>query len=37
MSQAIEPSLQENKNRFVIFSIKQNNVWEGVKKQEVSN
>ena len=37
MSQAIESSLQENKKRFVILSIKQNNIWEGLKKQEISN
>ncbi len=37
MSQAIEPFLQEDKNRFVVFSIKQNNIWEGLKKLEVSN
>lgn len=36
MSQAIEPSLQENKNRLVIFSIKQNNIWEGLQNQDVS-
>jgi hypothetical protein len=36
MYQAIEPALQENKNHFIIFSMKQNNVWKGVSKREVS-
>ena len=37
MSQVIAPSLQENKNRFVILPIKQINVWGDIKKKEVSN
>lgn len=32
----IEPILQENKNRFVIFPIKHNDIWEWYKKQEAS-
>ena len=35
MSQ-IEPILQENKNRFVIFSIKHHDIWEWYKKMEAS-
>jgi ribonucleoside-diphosphate reductase beta chain len=31
MSQ-IEPILQENKNRFVIFPIKHHDIWEWYKK-----
>ncbi|MGG7034389.1 MAG: ribonucleotide-diphosphate reductase subunit beta [Flavobacterium sp.] len=33
---AIEPILQENKNRFVIFPIKHHDIWEWYKKQEAS-
>lgn len=35
MSQ-VEPILQENKNRFVIFPIKHNDIWEWYKKMEAS-
>lgn len=35
MSQ-IEPILQENKNRFVIFPIKHHDIWEFYKKMEAS-
>ncbi|MFB0938125.1 MAG: ribonucleotide-diphosphate reductase subunit beta [Urechidicola sp.] len=35
MSQ-IEPILQENKNRFVIFPIQHHDIWEWYKKQEAS-
>jgi ribonucleoside-diphosphate reductase beta chain len=31
MSQ-IEPILQENKNRFVIFPIKHHDIWDGIRK-----
>jgi ribonucleoside-diphosphate reductase beta chain len=31
---AIEPILQENKNRFVIFPIKHHDIWDWYKKQE---
>ncbi|NJB71661.1 ribonucleoside-diphosphate reductase beta chain [Saonia flava] len=34
MSDAIEPILQENKNRFVIFPIQHHDLWEWYKKQE---
>ncbi|MFD2100361.1 ribonucleotide-diphosphate reductase subunit beta [Flagellimonas iocasae] len=34
MSEAIEPILQENKDRFVIFPIKHHDLWEWYKKQE---
>ncbi|PCJ92841.1 MAG: ribonucleoside-diphosphate reductase [Flavobacteriaceae bacterium] len=34
MSAAIEPILQENKNRFVIFPIQHHDLWEWYKKQE---
>jgi ribonucleoside-diphosphate reductase beta chain len=34
MSEAIEPILQENKNRFVIFPIQHQDIWEWYKKQE---
>ena len=33
---AIEPILQENKNRFVIFPIKHHDIWEWYKKMEAS-
>ncbi len=32
----IEPILQENKNRFVIFPIQHHDIWEWYKKQEAS-
>jgi ribonucleoside-diphosphate reductase beta chain len=31
MSQ-IEPILQENKNRFVIFPIKHHDIWNGIRR-----
>ena len=34
MSAALEPILQDNKNRFVIFGIQHNDLWEWYKKQE---
>lgn len=34
MSEAVEPILQENKDRFVIFPIKHHDLWEWYKKQE---
>ena len=34
MSKQIEPILQENKDRFVLFPIKHNDIWEWYKKQE---
>ncbi len=34
MSSTIEPILQENKNRFVIFPIQHQDIWEWYKKQE---
>jgi len=34
MSQQIEPILQENKNRFVLFPIQHHDIWEWYKKQE---
>lgn len=33
---SIEPILQENKNRFVIFPIKHHDIWEWYKKMEAS-
>jgi ribonucleoside-diphosphate reductase beta chain len=33
---AIEPILQQNKNRFVIFPIKHHDIWEWYKKMEAS-
>ncbi len=33
---ALEPILQENKNRFVIFPIKHHDIWEWYKKMEAS-
>ena len=36
MSRQIEPILQENKNRFVIFPIQHHDIWEWYKKQEAS-
>jgi ribonucleoside-diphosphate reductase beta chain len=36
MMSAIEPILQENKNRFVIFPIKHHDIWEWYKKMEAS-
>jgi len=32
----VEPILQENKNRFVIFPIKHNDIWDWYKKMEAS-
>lgn len=32
----IEPILQENKNRFVIFPIQHHDLWDWYKKQEAS-
>ena len=32
----IEPILQENKNRFVIFPIQHDDIWQWYKKQEAS-
>ncbi|MCK5441205.1 MAG: ribonucleotide-diphosphate reductase subunit beta [Maribacter sp.] len=34
MSTAVEPILQENKDRFVIFPIQHHDLWEWYKKQE---
>ncbi len=34
--EAIEPILQENKDRFVIFPIKHHDIWEFYKKEEAS-
>lgn len=31
---AVEPILQENKDRFVIFPIQHKDIWEWYKKQE---
>ena len=31
---AVEPILQDNKNRFVIFPIEHHDIWEWYKKQE---
>ena len=36
MSEAVEPILAENKNRFVLFPIKHNDIWEFYKKAEAS-
>ncbi len=36
MTTFIEPILQENKNRFVIFPIKHHDIWEWYKKMEAS-
>jgi ribonucleoside-diphosphate reductase beta chain len=36
MSQAIEPILAKNDNRFVIFPIQHQDIWEWYKKQEAS-
>jgi len=36
MPKQIEPILQENKNRFVIFPIQHHDIWEWYKKQEAS-
>ena len=33
---AIEPILEENKNRFVIFPIQHHDIWEWYKKMEAS-
>ena len=32
----IEPILQENKDRFVIFPIQHHDIWDWYKKQEAS-
>ena len=34
MATIIEPILQENKDRFVIFPIQHNDLWEWYKKQQ---
>lgn len=36
ISSAIEPILKENKNRFVLFPIQHNDIWEFYKKAEAS-
>jgi ribonucleoside-diphosphate reductase beta chain len=36
MSQAVEPILEENKDRFVIFPIQHHDLWEWYKKSEAS-
>ncbi len=36
MSKFVEPILRENPNRFVIFPIKHDDIWEFYKKQEAS-
>jgi len=36
MSNAVEPILQENKDRFVIFPIQHHDLWEWYKKSEAS-
>ncbi|MFL0353109.1 ribonucleotide-diphosphate reductase subunit beta [Xanthomarina sp. GH4-25] len=36
MSEAVEPILQENKDRFVIFPIQHHDLWEWYKKSEAS-
>ena len=36
MSQAVEPILAKNDNRFVIFPIQHQDIWEWYKKQEAS-
>jgi ribonucleoside-diphosphate reductase beta chain len=36
MMAAVEPILQENKDRFVIFPIKHHDIWEWYKKMEAS-
>ncbi|WGK66310.1 ribonucleotide-diphosphate reductase subunit beta [Croceiramulus getboli] len=36
MSEAVEPILQENENRFVIFPIQHKDIWEWYKKSEAS-
>lgn len=36
MSQVLEPILQENKDRFVIFPIQHHDLWEWYKKSEAS-
>ena len=33
---AVEPILQENKDRFVIFPIKHHDIWDWYKKSEAS-
>jgi ribonucleoside-diphosphate reductase beta chain len=36
MSEAIEPLLEENKNRFVLFPIQHNDIWQMYKQEEAS-
>ena len=36
MSNAVEPILQENKNRFVLFPIEHDDIWQFYKKAEAS-
>lgn len=36
MSQEIEPLLKENKNRFVLFPIQHNDIWQMYKQEEAS-
>jgi ribonucleoside-diphosphate reductase beta chain len=36
MSNAVEPLLEENKSRFVIFPIQHHDIWEWYKKSEAS-
>ena len=36
MSEAVEPILQENKNRFVLFPIEHDDIWSFYKKAEAS-
>lgn len=36
MSQKTEPLLKENKNRFVLFPIQHNDIWQMYKKEEAS-
>ena len=36
MSQSVEPILQENKDRFVLFPITHTDIWEYYKKAEAS-
>ena len=36
MSQAVEPLLKENPNRFVLFPIQHNDIWQFYKRAEAS-
>lgn len=36
MSEAFEPLLEENKNRFVLFPIQHNDIWQMYKQEEAS-